>query len=163
MSGAPESEEATPGGLILQIAGAAMRLLRGEIAMRKAEAREIALIVIRALVVILIGFALVLLGLVQLAAAGHALLVMAELAPVWASLVLGLGLCFIAAGLIWWQLRRISHASYFARREIFARGGALQPGTAEEPPAGERVASERVSGERSSRERGPIGGGTEDA
>lgn len=132
MSGAPKDEEATPVGLILRIAGAAMRLLRGEIALRKAEAREVALIVIRAVVIILVGVTLVLLGLVQLANGGHALLVMAGLGPIWASFVLGIGLCLIAAGLIWWQLRRIGRATYLARREIFSRGRALSRGLTEE-------------------------------
>ncbi|WP_112308769.1 phage holin family protein [Pseudogemmobacter bohemicus] len=124
MSGASDDDDKTPGGLVLQIAGAAMRLLRGEIALRKAEAREIGLILARALVIILVGLVLALLGLGQLADAGHAALVMAGLAPVWASLLIGIALCLVAAGLIWWQLRRIRRAGYFARREIFARGGA---------------------------------------
>lgn len=120
MSGGRDGDDGSLGALVMQITGAAMRLVQGEIALRKAEAREIALIVIRAVIFIVIGLVLALLGLGQLTEAAHAGLVQAGLSPVRASIATGGILCLIAGGLIWWQLRRLRRVRFLARMQVFA-------------------------------------------
>ena len=114
MSG-KDRQDGSAGGLLAQIAGAGFRLLQGEIELRRAEAGMALSIVIRAGAMIVIALILALLGLGQLADAGHAALVMAGLGPVAASLVMGGLLCVLALGLGFWGLGRIRRAPFLAR------------------------------------------------
>lgn len=94
----PDSEDAPLAGLFAEVITGVSRLVRGEIALAKAEMQVTLRQTARAAAQIALAGILALVGLNVLAGAAVAALVAAGLAPVWSALVVGLAFVLLALG-----------------------------------------------------------------
>lgn len=92
----PNSEDAPLAGLFAEVIAGVARLVRGEVALAKAEMQLTLRQTARAAAQIALAAILALVGLNVLAGAAVAALVAAGLAPVWSALVVGLTFVLVA-------------------------------------------------------------------
>lgn len=116
MSSEPSPRGVPLADLLTQIFSAAGRLVQGEISLLKAEARRAVIDASKGLACLVVAVVVVLLGLGWLTHAAYAGLMALKLGPMWSSLILGLLLCAIAAGLVWWGIQLLKRGPQLPKR-----------------------------------------------
>lgn len=125
-TGRPTGEEAPLAGLFADVIEGVSRLVRGEIALAKAEAHLALQRAARAAAQIAVAGVLALVGLNALAGAAVAGLVALGLAPGWSGLVVGTVLLLVALGYLQHGLGLWRGTSFWPRHGVLARGRAVE-------------------------------------
>ena len=104
--------------LLSDVASGIGKLVKGELALARAEATEGLREAVGGVVKMILGGLFGLVGLNALAAAAAGGLVAAGFGPVWSPLIVGLGFCLIAAGLILAGRAVLGRKGYVPRRGL---------------------------------------------
>lgn len=122
----PAGEDAPLAGLFADVIEGVSRLIRGEIALAKAEAKLAVSQASRAAAQIAVAAIVGIVGLNVLAGAAVAGLVALGLAPGWSALIVGVVLLLLALGYLQHGLGLWRGTSFWPRRGVLARGRAVE-------------------------------------
>lgn len=117
-SPSPLPNDDSPARLLGDVVGGFSRLVRGEIALAKAEAEQSVQKTVTAGVQVLIGAVLAIVSLHVLAAAAVAAAVALGLSPLWASVAVGTALLLLAFGFIQYGLALLRPSNIAPRRTL---------------------------------------------
>lgn len=105
-------------GLVADLIAGISRLVRGELALAKAEAKRSVNDAIGAIIAAVVAVVLVIISLNLLAAAAVAGLVALGLPPVWATIIVGAVLLVIAVGLVLYAKAKLSPDNLAPKRSV---------------------------------------------